>query len=115
MHSDYNLRWQKSGDEEHTNAPSMIYPARDSRDQFYTKSDITVEKGDHVRLDDLRLSYSLSKKNWPRSPFSQVQFYGYLSNLNILLWRSNNRKIDPDYPSGLVPPKSISVGLRIEF
>src|SRR5690606_30485382 len=37
-HEDYYLRWQKPGDELHTNVPSFIYPADSRRDQFYRNS-----------------------------------------------------------------------------
>jgi hypothetical protein len=43
-HSDYALRWQKPGDETKTSVPSLVYPSQQARDDFYTYSDVLVEK-----------------------------------------------------------------------
>jgi TonB-linked SusC/RagA family outer membrane protein len=105
-HSDYLKRWRQPGDEQHTNVPSMIYPNPTSlRDLFYTNSDITVEKGDHIRLEDVRLSYR----------FRNFQVYAYTSNLNALIWKANKAGLDPDAPSGLRPPRTIALGVKMDI
>src|SRR5690606_8201395 len=57
-HGDYTLRWQHPGDEKRTTVPSMVYPANSNRDMFYTRSEANIERGDLVRLQDLRVAYS---------------------------------------------------------
>lgn len=105
-HSDYLKRWRQPGDERVTSVPSMIYPNPTfDRDEFYTNSDITVEKGDHIRLADIRLSYRI--KNF--------QVYTYMSNLNVLIWKANKAGLDPDAPSGLRPVRTIALGVKVDI
>lgn len=105
-HSDYLKRWRQPGDEQFTNVPSMIYPNPSFlRDNFYTNSDITVEKGDHIRLEDIRLSYR----------YRNYQVYAYMSNLNALIWKANKAGLDPDAPSGLRPPRTIAFGVKVDI
>jgi len=105
-HSDYLKRWRQPGDEKFTNVPSMIYPNPSSvRDYFYTNSEITVEKGDHIRLEDIRLSYR----------YRNYQVYAYMSNLNALIWKANKAGLDPDAPSGLRAPRIIALGVKVDI
>lgn len=122
-HIDYQSRWQKSGDELITNVPSLVFPANSgpntSRDLFYTFSEILVEKGDHIRLQDIQLSYDINKSQFSKFPFSNVRIYAVVSNIAIL-WRANKVGIDPDYvlPPGYLPGlpgKRISAGIKIDF
>ena len=114
-HSDYGQRWQQPGDEKYTNVPSLVYPNPAYRDQFYTNSSITVEKGDHVRWEDVRLSYTLKKGMNSRTFFSQLQFYTYITNLNILIWKANKAGLDPDFPSGLRTPRAFAFGIKADL
>lgn len=112
-HSDYAGRWQKAGDEASTSVPSMVYPANSRRDAFYSGSEVLVERGDHLRLQYVNLSYVLDKSRWPRLPLQQAQLYVVASNLGVL-WRANNLGLDPDYPPpGLPPALSLAMGLRV--
>lgn len=112
-HSDYTKRWQKSGDELTTNVPSLVYPAVANRDSFYAYSEVLVEKGDHIRLQDIQLSYDLSKKYFPALPFRNVKLYVYASNIGVI-WRANNQGLDPD--AGLFPqPRTTALGLKIDL
>jgi TonB-linked SusC/RagA family outer membrane protein len=114
-HGDYAKRWQKPGDEAFTDVPSFVYPVPGARDQFYANSTATVERGDHIRLQDIRLSYDLPTHRWMNS-IRGAQVYLYADNVGIL-WRANNRGIDPDYAlSYSIPPaRSIAAGLKIDF
>lgn len=108
--AEYSQRWQKAGDELTTNVPSMIYPASQQRDNFYRYSDINVQKGDHVRLQEVNLSYTLNKRNWF---LKNPRLYANITNLGII-WRSNKLGIDPDvydYPA----PRTYSLGLSANF
>lgn len=112
LHGDYAFRWQKPGDENNTTVPSMVYPAIGARDEFYQYAEIQVEKGDHIRLRDLRIDYflPLHKKSWIRS----CQLYVYVNNIAIL-WRANHSGIDPENISGYPSPRSWSVGMQVGF
>jgi TonB-linked SusC/RagA family outer membrane protein len=112
--SEFQRRWQKVGDEKITNVPSMIFPADSDRDFFYQNSEITVEKGDHIRLEDVYLEYNLMNP-FRNFPIGSLKFYSFISNLNVLLWKSNNAGIDPNYTTGLKPSKLASIGMKIIF
>ncbi|WP_164974157.1 SusC/RagA family TonB-linked outer membrane protein [Filimonas effusa] len=108
-YGDYVNRWQKPGDELHTNVPSMVYPAIANRDNFYYNSEVNVFKGDNIRLQDINLSYGLNTHSeWLKS----LNLYLYLNNVGIL-WKANKAGLDPDY--GVPPPKSIAIGLKATF
>ncbi|WP_162946574.1 SusC/RagA family TonB-linked outer membrane protein [Chitinophaga barathri] len=112
-HSDFEKRWKAPGDEKVTNVPSMPYPANLFRDQFFQNSEVNLERGDHIRLQDIRLSYNL-KNAWKRIPFTSFQIYGYASNLNFLIWKSTDSDYDPDFPTNtLLPLRNYSFGVRI--
>lgn len=111
-YGDYVQRWKKAGDEKITNVPSAPLAA-DLRDMIYAFSNILVEKGDHIRLQDIRLSYDLNKSNFRNFPFQSIRFYLYADNVGII-WRANKFEIDPDFIS--IPPiRTIAVGVNVGF
>lgn len=112
-HSDYVQRWQKPGDELLTNVPSLVYPANYNRDDLYLNSATLIEKGDHIRLQDIQMSYNLRKNAFAKLPFQNVKLYAVASNLGVV-WRANKAGLDPDasvYPQ----PVSIAAGVKIDF
>jgi TonB-linked SusC/RagA family outer membrane protein len=111
---DYEKRWQKPGDEKMTNVPSMIYPANPLRDAFYQYSDILVVKGDQVRLQDIQLSYDWNKQTHPRLPVRLLRFYLYANNLGIL-WKANHVGLDPDFVNGIPNPRTVALGVKIDY
>ncbi|WP_346319384.1 SusC/RagA family TonB-linked outer membrane protein [Chitinophaga sp. YIM B06452] len=114
-HKEFSNRWQKPGDETHTNVPSLTYPGDQNRDEFYRFSEALVSKGDHVRLQDISIGYTLDKSKWKRLPFQSVQFYIYANNIGIL-WKANSSDIDPDYPvGGVPPPKTFAFGFKLNM
>ncbi|WP_162304993.1 SusC/RagA family TonB-linked outer membrane protein [Sphingobacterium olei] len=110
-HSDFGRRWKAPGDEQNTTVPSLVYPAGADRDNFYAYSEPNIEKGDVLRLQDIRISYSFS------SSFSKNQMrfsiFSVLNNVGIL-WRANDSGLDPDYNT-IPPSRRISVGLNCSF
>jgi hypothetical protein len=109
-HPDYARRWQHPGDEQHTYVPSMVYPASSTRDDFYRTSDVLVEKGDHIRLQDVQLYY-----DWPgKGKIRALRVYVYGNNLGIL-WRANREGIDPDAVAGLPDVRTVAAGMRLEL
>jgi TonB-dependent starch-binding outer membrane protein SusC len=114
-HKELVSRWQQPGDEKRTDVPSMSYPADANRDMFYQYSDGLVEKGDHIRLQDLRISYALNSSLIRKKTGAEsIQLYFYANNLGIV-WSANKLGIDPDYVAGYPSPKSVSLGCKVEF
>jgi TonB-linked SusC/RagA family outer membrane protein len=120
---DFANRWQKPGDEEHTNVPSipaLVPGLRSARDfYFYANSSILVEKADHIRLQDIVLSYDFDKEQWARLWIKKAHFYCNISNVGIL-WRANKYGIDPDAvpqtATTILPqPRRITLGGRFDF
>jgi TonB-linked SusC/RagA family outer membrane protein len=111
---DYGQRWQKPGDELHTNVPSLSYPADGNRDAVYDLANITVLRADNIRLQDIRLSYSFNRSDWAGIPFRSLQLYAFASNLGII-WRANKLGLDPDYGNALPAPRAVSIGCKIEL
>ncbi len=109
--ADFAQRWQKPGDEQHTNVPSMIYPDDYYRDAFYTSSAALVAKGDNIRLQDVVASYTINK---PGSYFKSIKLYVTAQNLGII-WKANKFGIDPDYGYNFPAPKTISLGLNVNL
>jgi TonB-linked SusC/RagA family outer membrane protein len=114
VHGDLANRWQKPGDELTTNIPSFIYPVNSARDEFYTYSMALIEKGDHLRLRDIQLSYDLNLLGYKNSPVRNARLYLYANNIGIL-WRANKYGIDPNAVTGIPAPFAISAGVNVDF
>ena len=119
--TDYAKRWQVPGDEAKTNVPSLSYPINSSiRDQFYAGSEVLIDRGDEIRLQDIRISYDLNRRQLGRLPVQGVSIYIYANNIG-LLWRANHDGIDPDAvpPSGsyssFPSPRSFSGGVKVNL
>lgn len=112
--ADYEQRWQKSGDELKTNVPALIYPYNFSQDAVYQYSSVLVGRGDHIRLQDIQLNYTLLKSKFPGLPFSSLNLYLYANNLGIL-WRANKQSLDPDVIGGYPIPRSLAFGIKVNF
>jgi len=112
-HADYYLRWQKPGDEQITNVPSIPATANNLRDNFYGSSTILLSKGDHVRLQDIRLAYTMKNIKPTNSAFKNVEIYLYSNNIGLLY--NANKVVDPDYYASGKPPLSFSLGIRTGF
>lgn len=111
-HGDYNERWQQPGDEQYTNVPSMDYPVDSRRNKFYRESEATVERGDHIRLQDVSIAYTFNRGGTKRF-FKNLRATFYARNLGII-WRSNKYGLDPDV-RGVPLAKSCSLGLNANF
>jgi TonB-linked SusC/RagA family outer membrane protein len=112
---DFVDRWQKPGDETKTNVPSMpaLTGINQARDVFYNNSEVLLVRGDHIRFQDINLSYSIYK-NKRALPFSMLQVYSYINNVGIL-WRANKNNLDPDSPVGIPTPRSVALGVKATF
>lgn len=120
MNKDFVDRWQNQGDEKYTLVPSVTYPGNNNRNNFYQGSEVLVEKGDHIRLQDIGISYNVKNFHSGSVSFTDLQLNIYLNNLGII-WRANHRGIDPDFIDNggtgrIFPaPKTISIGVKANF
>lgn len=115
-HEDYSLRWQKPGDEAFTMVPS--FPSTMSnvlnRNAVYANSDALIEKGDHIRLNDISISYAF-EDYLTKMQVKNLRLYAYFNHLGFL-WRKNKHKLDPDRPTtDIMPPRRFSLGVQIDL
>lgn len=110
LHKDYYNRWQNTGDENRTNIPAFNYPLNTNSDQFYMNSDILVEKGDNVSLQDISLSYALKTKP---GYFKRITLQAYARNLGII-WKATKTDLDPNGITLRVPVQ-LSLGVNAQF
>lgn len=111
-HLDFESRWQQPGDEARTNIPSMPANTNGQRDTFYAHSEVLVERGDNIRLQDIRLSYNI-RRGTGKSLFKNAEIYLYANNLGIL-WKASGDPLDPDFRT-MRPLTSIATGIRLDF
>lgn len=115
VHAEYANRWQQPGDEKFTNVPSFVWPIDANRDNFYLNSTAKVERGDHIRIQFIRLGYDINKSLIPRLPFENANIYFNVTNLGII-WRANDKGVDPDYGADVMPPAaSYSIGVKVNL
>ncbi|KEO75670.1 hypothetical protein EL17_23930 [Anditalea andensis] len=112
-HADFAQRWQLPGDEQFTSVPSMPLTNNNQRNNFYRYAEHLVERGDHIRLQDIRLSYLFHRKKLPWLPFQNAEMYTYANNLGIL-WKASDDPLDPDFRT-MKPLTSVAAGIRIDF
>lgn len=115
-HQDFTKRWQNPGDELKTEVPSMPdLPYDANRDNFYMYTEALVSKGDHLRFQDVNLSYKLPVEKAFGNTLKSAYLYFYMNNIGIL-WRANKNNLDPDtYESSLPIPRSYALGFKCSF
>jgi hypothetical protein len=50
----------------------------------------------------------------PWLPIQSVRLYGYANNIGIL-WKANHQGIDPDYVNSIPNPRTLALGLKMDF
>lgn len=113
VHGDFYKRWQNSGDELITDVPAMAYPANYLADDYYQFSEALVSKGDHIRLQDISLSYSFKNSFLQKLNFRNLKLFAYANNIG-LLWKANKAGLDPDF-STMKPIRTLALGLNCNF
>lgn len=116
-HKDYYRRWQKAGDEAFTDvlpkAPANSPEIR-AIGSMTTNSSLLWERGDHLRLRDITLSYHWINKN-RAAVVKSLNFGWSMANIGIL-WRRNKYGLDPDIPRAPYPnPRITSFSMNIEL
>ncbi|MBL1411559.1 SusC/RagA family TonB-linked outer membrane protein [Sphingobacterium faecale] len=110
-HGEYADRWQQPGDEMQTDVPSMVYPFDASRDRLYQYASVNVLRGDHVRLENIRLNYMVPKLPIFRNTIQQVNAFLFAQDIP-LVWLRNKAGIDPYYNQSLRRGIQWSLGLN---
>lgn len=113
QHADYAIRWQQPGDEISTFVGSDPLVDNNNRNTFEQNHSGHVRKGDHIRLQDIRLGYTFDKARFTGLPVERVQLYSYINNLGIL-WKSAKDVRDPDFRNTQMP-RTYAFGLRVDF
>lgn len=114
-HRDFEDRWQKPGDETVTQVPSMPESTDTYRGLTYLRSELLVENGDHIRLQDINLSYTFDPEYLKQTPLKQLRLFFYARNLGIL-WQASKENLDPDYPfARFAPVATFSLGINARF
>lgn len=112
-HNDYLNAWKKPGDEKFTNVPGFMDEYPDLRFQVYPLSNILIEKGDHIRLQDVRINYAFNNIRLQNKLINNINCYIYINNIGIL-WKSS--KYNPDTYNALQPsPFQLSVSGGVNF
>ncbi|WP_394678729.1 SusC/RagA family TonB-linked outer membrane protein [uncultured Sphingobacterium sp.] len=109
-HGDFYNRWQNPGDEKNTNVPAMVYPASNNADTYYRNSSALISRGDHVRLQDIRLGYTFKPEILRNLHISTLNLFAYMNNVT-LLWKSNKNHLDPDFPNSN-PIRTVAFGFN---
>jgi TonB-linked SusC/RagA family outer membrane protein len=96
-----------------TLANRLSYGTANTLRTFY--GDANLEKGSHIRLNEMYLGYDLSPKLLERAGniLRSATLYVQARNLGIL-WTNNQSKVDPEFIPGTIKPiRTFTFGARI--
>lgn len=119
-HMDYFKRWQNPGDELITNVARKIEineidPELRAGSYVYTYTRDLITPADHIRLQDLNLSWKLPIPHSIAKKVNSIFLSAFGRNLGII-WRKNNQGIDPDFAfSQYRNPAMGGVSLTLQF
>ncbi|WP_350285629.1 SusC/RagA family TonB-linked outer membrane protein [uncultured Croceitalea sp.] len=122
LHPDLLNRWRQAGDEATTNVPALRQSSGilDQRIAFYSRGDINVLSADYIKLRDITLTYSLPESILNTIKADDITLRVQMSN--IMLWRDNDRNIDPEFHDAfsgarsiLSNQESLTLGLHVTF
>lgn len=115
-------RWQKTGDEAHTDIPGYIPNENiftSTRDlDYYRYASTNVVSASYCKLRDITLSYQLPKLLLDKVKIASASCY--IQATNFMVWKANKADIDPEYNNAgfrMIPPfkHSFSIGANINF
>ena len=110
--TEYLDRWKAPGDELITDVPAFIYPTQSAAASFYQYAEINVERGDQIRLRDIRVAYKIPSRILRIKPVRSLELGGYYMG-DDLLWKRNRFGLDPDYPRNEKLQPLFAIDLRI--
>ncbi|WP_164111981.1 MULTISPECIES: SusC/RagA family TonB-linked outer membrane protein [Sphingobacterium] len=111
-HRDYAVRWQKAGDESHTDVPAFTYPHNSYASQVYLASTALATDGSIVKLRDIQLTVNMPFLS--RYGLKNCRSYAYFQNIGTI-WRANKYGIDPEYGFNIPDPIMSSLGLSFNL
>ncbi|MBL1409001.1 SusC/RagA family TonB-linked outer membrane protein [Sphingobacterium faecale] len=111
-HGDFALRWKNPGDENSTDVPSMIYPANSYRELVYRNASNQVLKGDHLRVENVRLSASFSGVKLCGSRLDRLQTFLHVQNLPLVVLK-NRQGIDPYFKQMVRTGPQYALGVNV--
>lgn len=112
-------RWQKAGDEQHTDIPRIsVDDANSYRAFVYRNGTNTVVTADHIRLQEVMLGFSLPTPAAKRLGLSSLLFT--IQAQNLAVWKRNKLGLDPTVVGsngtiGLPSPRVYSCSINIGF
>jgi len=115
-------RWQKTGDEAHTDIPGYIpneNPLASTRNlDYYRYASTNVVSASYCKLRDITLAYQLPKLLLDKVKIPSASCY--IQATNFMVWKANKADIDPEYNNAgfrMIPPfkHSFSIGANINF
>ena len=115
VYVDYLKRWQKPGDELHTNVPALLFPSLPDAqaELFYSQSDVNFLKADNIRLSSgINISYTVPKTNGKRG-MGDLTFTVNIGGIGGILWVANSEGLNPDAPEASLKPSSKTVSFSI--
>lgn len=112
-HSDFSRRWQNPGDELITDIASMPTSNNNNRNRMILSGSNLVEPGDHIRLQDIRFSYTLGRNTVSSLPFDRLEVYTFWDNVGMI-WKASKDPLDPDFRA-MKPLTSFAFGLKATF
>jgi len=114
-HMDYFKRWQKPGDEKLTDVPAKSITTDVYRNAAYSASEALITKGDHLRLQDVRVGYAFRDNALQFLRLQSLNVYFYARNLGVL-WQASDSGIDPEYPNARYPAsRTVAFGVQTTF
>lgn len=117
INEDMAKRWREAGDEAKTDVPRL--GTDNNSFQRYRGADIHVQKGDHIRLKEISLTYELPSK-WVNKIMLGSANIGFTATNLGLIWKKNNVGIDPDFIPNtrdlrMAPTPSYNFSLNLNF
>lgn len=91
-HQDYLSAWKKPGDERFTNVPGFADYYSDQRYAIYNESNILVEKGDIIRLQDIKINCDIGSYLRHIKTITRCHLFVYIDNIGTI-WKQS--KYDP--------------------
>lgn len=124
LHADFADRWKQAGDENHTSIPSYVSSNSVSSTRrdvgYYQYANTNVLNASYIKMRDITLGYSLPTFLTQKLKADQISFRVQLSN--IMLWKANNKGIDPEFinavtgrRSMLMNQSTLSFGVNAKF
>lgn len=124
LHNEFLNRWKMPGDEQITNIPSYLVNTSNSNTRrdvtYYQNGNINVVSASFIKVRDISLSYTIPRRLSQKLKTNDIDFR--LQVGNIMLWKANDFKIDPEFQNAFTGIRSLranqktfTVGLHVNF